>query len=458
MKILVYGAGAIGGYLGGVLAASGFDVTFLVRPRVAERLDQFGINLTDLENRSTHLPPPLKRIASLDHTEETFQTVLLTVKCNDVEEAAKDMAAHLPSPECVVCFQNGIGSAEKAKAHLPNSRVLGGMVGFNVATLDEGRLHRGTEGKLIVESGESVAPLVEAWQSRGIEAGISENFEGVAWGKLMLNLNNAVNALAGIPLVEELGQRSYRRVLSAAQRELLRALKKANIIPAGLTKVPAFLIPWVLLLPDWLFKLLARQMLAIDPLARSSMWDDLERGRTTEIDYLNQAVVNLAHKHGLKAPVNQGIVDLVKQAENAEGGSPELGGEELAARLLSGRGAGVGWGGSTLGRAGGRYAAGRARRGVRGGACAPGSVRGGRARRDMCAAGLRPCPSTRTRNLHNSTPSRMIMPHHTDLSSVVAPRAPASNKREQPQSALSQLHKKEHPRHAQTQETPPHPA
>ena len=152
---------------------------------------------------------------------------------------------------------------------------------------------------------------------------------------MQLNLNNAINALAGLPLVEQLGQRSYRQVLAACQTELLQALNKANIKPVRLTPLPAWLIPWVLRLPNWLFKLIARRMLAIDPLARSSMWDDLERKRETEIDFLNQQVVDLAHSVGLKAPVNQDVVLLVKEAEAAASGSPGISGEELKARVLN---------------------------------------------------------------------------------------------------------------------------
>ena len=82
------------------------------------------------------------------------------------------------------------------------------------------------------------------------------------------------------------------------------------------------------------FKLIAKAMLAIDPLARSSMWDDLDRGRETEIEYLNQAVVELAQKHGAQAPVNRDIVLLIKEAQNQVQGSPQIPAEELKALLL----------------------------------------------------------------------------------------------------------------------------
>jgi 2-dehydropantoate 2-reductase len=73
--------------------------------------------------------------------------------------------------------------------------------------------------------------------------------------------------------------------------------------------------PAILRLPDFLFRRLAAKMLAIDPLARTSMWEDLEAGRTTEIDYLNGEVVRLAESLNRTAPVNAKLVELIRQAE-----------------------------------------------------------------------------------------------------------------------------------------------
>ncbi|TGU66289.1 2-dehydropantoate 2-reductase, partial [Mesorhizobium sp. M1C.F.Ca.ET.144.01.1.1] len=81
------------------------------------------------------------------------------------------------------------------------------------------------------------------------------------------------------------------RVIQAAQiDEALAAMNASGIVPARIASLPPALLPKVLRLPDWLFGLLARRMLAIEPEARSSMWDDLKRGRPTEIDEVQGAV------------------------------------------------------------------------------------------------------------------------------------------------------------------------
>ena len=140
---------------------------------------------------------------------------------------------------------------------------------------------------------------------------------GVMWAKLLLNMNNALNACPALPLAMQLSERRWRRMLARQIAEALGVLKAAGIRPARLEGVAPGMIPRILRLPNWLFRRVAGRMLAIDPEARSSMWEDLERGRPTEIDYLQGAILALAQKHKIRAPLTEGIVRLVKQAEAA---------------------------------------------------------------------------------------------------------------------------------------------
>jgi 2-dehydropantoate 2-reductase len=92
-------------------------------------------------------------------------------------------------------------------------------------------------------------------------------------------------------------------------------------------------IPLILRLPDSLFRLVARRMLAIDPQARSSMWEDLLRGRVTEVDYLQGAILKLAKRIGAATPMTERIIGLIKEAEKAGGGSPCLQPSDIADAL-----------------------------------------------------------------------------------------------------------------------------
>jgi 2-dehydropantoate 2-reductase len=115
-------------------------------------------------------------------------------------------------------------------------------------------------------------------------------------------------------------------------REAIEVFRKAGIRLERLERVPPQAIPWILSLPDGVFARVAASIIAIDPEARSSMWEDLQRGRETEIDHISGEVVALASAHGARAPINEAIVRLIKEAEAAKR-SPALGAEALLERI-----------------------------------------------------------------------------------------------------------------------------
>lgn len=146
-----------------------------------------------------------------------------------------------------------------------------------------------------------------------------------------MNLNNALVALSDLPLATELADRRWRLILADQIDEALSAMKASGVEPARIAGLRPALLPKVLRLPDWLFTLLAQRMLAIDPRARSSMWDDLQRGRPTEIDDLQGAVLRLAEKAGTPAPMVKRITALVRAAEAERLGPPGLAPEQIVA-------------------------------------------------------------------------------------------------------------------------------
>jgi 2-dehydropantoate 2-reductase len=325
MQVGVMGAGAIGCYLGGRLAASGVPVVLVGRPSLAAEVAQHGMRLTDYRGFDQTLP---LAVATEPSALSECDVVLVTVKGGDTAAAGAALAPVLRRDARVVSFQNGVNNPELLRAVLPQ-RVLAGMVPFNVLRRDGAQFHQGTSGTLAVERGDDA--LVEALTRSGLEAVVSDDMRAVLWGKLLVNLNNSVNALANIPIKEMLEQRDYRRIMAACMREGLDAVAAARIKPKLDVPLPPRLVPWVLSLPTAIFSVVARAMLHVDPQARSSMWDDLSRGRKTEIDALNGEIVRLADKVGTPATVNAAIVRLIKDAEG--NGSPGLGAGELRQRL-----------------------------------------------------------------------------------------------------------------------------
>ncbi len=117
------------------------------------------------------------------------------------------------------------------------------MVQFNVINRGDGKFHQGSEGGLECEAHQSTEPFLPLFKQSGMGLEQPADFLAVQWAKLLLNLNNPVNALSGLPLKQELSQRDFRRCLAAAQAEALSLLKQADITPAKLTPLPPHWIP-----------------------------------------------------------------------------------------------------------------------------------------------------------------------------------------------------------------------
>ncbi|MEV0286369.1 MULTISPECIES: 2-dehydropantoate 2-reductase [unclassified Kribbella] len=315
MKIVVYGAGGIGCYVGGRLAATGAPVTFVGRQRLADELATHGLRLTDYLGADLRVEAADVRYETSPAAAAEADLVLVTVKSAATEGAAAELAEVLKPGALVISFQNGVRNGELLRERLTDQAVVTGMVPFNVLNRGGGVFHQGTEGALDIQRHPGLAPYLEAFAKAGLPLTQHDDILPVQWAKLLLNLNNPINALSDLPLRDELSQRSYRRCLAAAQAETLGLLDAAGIEPAKLLPVPMHRFPMILRLPDFLFRRLAAKMLAIDPLARTSMWEDLQAGRTTEIDYLNGEVVRLADSLGRPAPVNAKLVQLIREAE-----------------------------------------------------------------------------------------------------------------------------------------------
>jgi len=310
--ILVMGAGAIGCYLGGCLQAAGVPVVFVGRPRVLAALRAHGLTLTDLDGHTQRIESAALSLHETIPPGLAPALVLLAVKSGATAEAARQLDAALPSGTPVVSMQNGLSNAATAQAAAPTLRLLAGMVPFNIAELAPGHYHRGTTGELAVQDAPAVHALQDDFRRAGLPLHLHADLRAVQWGKLLLNLNNPVNALSGLPLRAQLMDRGYRQCLAALQTEALQVLRGANIQPAQVGALPPQRIPPLLRLPSPLFRLIAARMLRIDRSARSSMADDLSNGRPTEIDALCGEVLRLAEAHGLVAPVNARMVGLVK--------------------------------------------------------------------------------------------------------------------------------------------------
>ena len=323
-KIVIAGAGSIGCYVGGMLASSNQNVHFFARPRIAEDLRTHGLHLSDWTGRKESLPSEKISVSTDASILKDADLILICVKSKDSKEMAQTILQSGNTTATIFSCQNGVSNVEVIQSVLSDHTVLPVMVPYNVVYTVGGHFHCGTEGELYCQDHKQAQPLKEAADNAQLALSLKGDMLGILWGKLLLNLNNPVNALSGIPLKQQLETRGYRNIYGACLKEGLTVLKAAGIKPGQVAAVPVWIIPYILALPNFLFKRIAQKMLAIDPQARSSMWEDLQNKRPVEVDYITGEIIKLGELLNVPTPMNQRLLQLVKQAELAGNGSPNL--------------------------------------------------------------------------------------------------------------------------------------
>ncbi|MEA2918392.1 MAG: 2-dehydropantoate 2-reductase, partial [Bradyrhizobium sp.] len=140
----VAGAGSIGCFVGGMVAAAGRRVALLARPRVIEEIEGNGLRLTSFEGLERSIASNRLTLSDDPSIFGDAGVVLVTVKSADTAEVADLIAKHAAADAVIVSLQNGVGNLSLLRQRLPGRRVLGGMVPFNVIALGRGRFHRAT--------------------------------------------------------------------------------------------------------------------------------------------------------------------------------------------------------------------------------------------------------------------------------------------------------------------------
>lgn len=333
LHVGVMGAGSIGCYVGGRVAAAGeADVTLVGRPSLREEARSRGLTLREFD-REEHVEPSKFRFEAEPEALAECDVVLVCVKSGATAEVGAVLATVL-RPDCVVVsLQNGVRNPEVLRNELPQHRVVAGVVGFNVVPHEGATLHHTTTGPLVLETGPADHRWVGALRRAGLDVEELDPIAPEQWTKLLVNLNNAISALSGAPTRTMILSPGYRRAMTMLLDEALVVLGAAGIETAKFRGVPLPVMSFVLKLPTPLVRVIVRAQLRVDPESRASMWQDLERRRPTEVDFLNGEIVRLAEHCGVPAPINRRVVELVHEAERANRGSPGMTADELIAVL-----------------------------------------------------------------------------------------------------------------------------
>ncbi len=325
MKYGIFGAGIVGSCIGARLTRVGHDVVMVGRPDfVAGVRAQGGLWAADAQD-----PDPSSVIieATTDPSRlRDCHRILVTVKATQTAQAADTLAQVIPPGTTVTSLQNGVQNRALLAKSLGEDRVFSGIVAWNAIREGEARFRRTTSGPIVLGG---PSGLVQHLQETGYDAWLHPRMDAVLWGKLLFNLGNAIIALTSISLPDAILDRDARAVSQAALREGLLCCQKAGIDVEGFGRLRPKAMMHLMSLPGWAIRTLLPSVIRTDPRARSSMWEDLNRRRPTEIHLLNGEVVALGRATGTPTPVNSALVRLVMEAEERKEGSPQMQAREL---------------------------------------------------------------------------------------------------------------------------------
>ncbi|MFH1651427.1 MAG: 2-dehydropantoate 2-reductase [Chloroflexota bacterium] len=296
LRYIIYGAGAIGGILGGYLALSGKDVVMVARPGHVEAIRKNGLKL--MTPNGTH---ELKVNAVTSPREISFKpgdVVLLTVKSQDTGAALRDLKAVVEEIP-VFCFQNGIRNEETTSRYF--KQVYGVRVGIGGVFVTNGEVTSRTVppgaptmGRYPTGTDSLVETVAADLRAAGFRVLVTPDIMPYKWGQIISNLANAVTAITSSPNDDN------RTIIDAARAEAQDIMTRAGI---KWVSEDEFVRQW----PDGKVKIVHSRF-------QNSTWQSLTRRQgTVETDFFNGEIVRLAGKAGVPAPVNGGLLRIVQE-------------------------------------------------------------------------------------------------------------------------------------------------
>ena len=313
MRVLVYGAGAVGLGLASCLLKSGSEVCLIGRPNTIRDLKQGGLSRTGIFGSFEAERGSFTAYQSLDEIRNTvFDFILVCVKSFDSVEAAEDISRHpgiFNEDTKIILCQNGWGNAEKFVVHFPKERIYSARVitGFTRRKPNEVEITVHADaihiGSLFGCELEYVEPIVKAIAQGGIPAITVGDIGKDLWAKMLYNCAlNPLGAILDVPY-GVLAEDAYSRdLMDRIAGEVFAVMGAAG-----------FKTHWVT--SDDFLKVFYDKLVVDTAKHKSSTLQDIAAGRKTEIEALTGSVLMLADKHGLEVPYNRAVYAIIKFVE-----------------------------------------------------------------------------------------------------------------------------------------------
>jgi 2-dehydropantoate 2-reductase len=299
-KVAVVGAGAVGGYFGGMFARAGLPVVLIGRPSFTEAVRRDGLKIDSFQFQETVHPEASTELSAAVGAD----LVLFCVKTTDTAAVAKQLAKILRPDALLLSMQNGVNNAEEIRAASGIDAIPAVVYVAASAPIPGTVKHFGRGDIVTGPENERVNRVADIFALGKIPCRISENVEGELWTKLIWNCGlNAISGLGRVMYGEILASEDAKQLVAAAVYETLAVARAKGIHPPGLEDPQAAI--------SGSFKI-AQQMSGM----RSSTAQDMARSKRTEIDSLNGYVAREGAKLGVATPVNHALYTLVKLYES----------------------------------------------------------------------------------------------------------------------------------------------
>lgn len=300
-RIVVFGAGAIGSWLGALLSRASHDVTLVARPEHAAVVAARGLTVSGKTEIAAARPKTVLRAQDA----AVPDVLLLTVKAYDTKRAIHEMRPLVGARTAVISLQNGLGNVEALADAFDERQVFAGVTTHGVTFVEPGHVRHAGTGYFLVGSPynqhERAQELADIFRGAGLDAQRTTRVLGELWAKVVVNASiNPLTAITGLPNGALLQVPALREVMQRTAEEAID-VAKADDAP----------------LPDDDLVARARRVAELTATNKSSMLQDVERGKPTEIDAICGEVVARGVKHGIDTPVNLTLRALVKGIEES---------------------------------------------------------------------------------------------------------------------------------------------
>ncbi|HTQ96337.1 MAG TPA: ketopantoate reductase family protein [Candidatus Acidoferrum sp.] len=299
-KVAVVGAGAVGGYFGGMFARAGLPVVLIGRPSFVEAVRQDGLKIDSFQFQETVHPEASTELSAAAGAD----LVLFCVKTTDTAAVAKQLAKILKPDALLLSMQNGVNNQEEIRA-ASGIDAIPAVVYVAASVPTPGTVKHFGRGDIVTgPENERAKRVADIFALGKIPCRVSDNIQGDLWTKLIWNCGlNAISGLGRVMYGEILASEDAKKLVAAAVYETLAVARAKEIHPPGLEDPQAAIAGS--------FQI-AQQMSGM----RSSTAQDMVRNKRTEIDSLNGYVAREGAKLGVATPVNQALYTLVKLYES----------------------------------------------------------------------------------------------------------------------------------------------